>query len=135
MKNLQKTLPMSKEAFTKVYKYTFTIAKTGNQKAIPLETATVYWSLLFNSPYSAVKWKTQSSPWVDWWEEFLNTSWKKSVNKDMWNETLKFAQMTLNDEAISFWNEDSSWPSVIDDFVDWVKKNHRDGGAVEPMEE
>ncbi|ORY19604.1 Cullin binding-domain-containing protein [Clohesyomyces aquaticus] len=135
MKIFQKTLPTSKEAFTKVYKYTFLLAKTGNQKAIPLEVATVYWGLLFNSAYSAVKWKTPTSPWVDWWEEFLTTSWKKSVNKDMWNETLKFAQMTLDDEAISFWNEESSWPSVIDDFVDWVKKNHRDSGTVEPMEE
>ena len=45
----------------------------------------------------------------------------------MWNETLKFAQLTLQDEAISFWNEESSWPSVIDDFVGWVKKEKRGG--------
>lgn len=46
----------------------------------------------------------------------------------MWNETLKFAQLTLQDEAISFWNEESSWPSVIDDFVQWVKNEKRGGG-------
>ncbi|KAF2466105.1 DUF298-domain-containing protein, partial [Lindgomyces ingoldianus] len=135
MKNLQNTLPSSKEAFTKVYKYTFQLAKTGNQKAIPLEAATVYWGLLFKSSYSAVKWSTATSPWVDWWEEFLTSSWKKSVNRDMWNETLKFAQMTLQDEDMSFWNEESSWPSVIDEFVEWVKKNHRKEDGAEAMEE
>jgi hypothetical protein len=70
-----------------------------------------------------------------WWKEFLNASWKKSVNKDMWNETLKFAQLTLQDEAISFWNEESSWPSVIDDFVLWVKNEKRGGGDQKEAEE
>ena len=52
----------------------------------------------------------------------------------MWNETLKFAQLTLEDEAISFWTEESSWPSVIDDFVEWVKKEKRGGGEPEPQQ-
>jgi DCN1-like protein 1/2 len=43
----------------------------------------------------------------------------------MWNETLKFAKLTLEDEAMGFWDESSSWPSVIDDFVEWVKKEKR----------
>lgn len=64
---------------------------------------------------------------MTWWSEFLNTEFKKSVNRDMWNETLKFAQLTLEDEAISFWNEESSWPSVIDDFVEWIKREKRGG--------
>jgi DCN1-like protein 1/2 len=95
----------------------------------------VYWELLFTSPLSAVKWTSPNSPWFAWWTEFLNSSWKKSVNKDMWNETLKFAQLTLTDESLSFWTEESSWPSVIDDFVDWVKKEKRGGVPEEPMEE
>jgi hypothetical protein len=93
-----------------------------------------YWDLLFSSPLSAVKWTSPNTPWLDWWKEFLEASWKKSVNKDMWNETLKFAQLTLEDEAISFWNEESSWPSVIDDFVEWVK-NEKRGGAEQKTEE
>lgn len=28
--------------------------------------------------------------------------WKKGVSRDMWNETLKFSQLTLEDEALSF---------------------------------
>ncbi|KAL1797926.1 60S ribosomal eL32 domain-containing protein [Alternaria dauci] len=128
LRNVKSELSDSKELFTRVYKYTFTIAKPADQRAVPLEMAAVYWELLFSSPLSAVKWSSPSTPWLSWWTEFLNTSWKKSVNKDMWNETLKFAQLSLEDESLSFWNEESSWPSVIDDFVEFVKKDKR--GAV-----
>lgn len=132
--NLKTQLPSDKTTFTRVYKYTFLLAKTGQQKAVPLDQAMAYWKLLFGSPYSAVKWTSSNTPWLVWWEEFLESSWKKSVNKDMWNETLKFAQLTLEDEAISFWNEESSWPSVIDDFVEWIK-NEKRGGAEQKTEE
>ncbi|KAF1957940.1 DUF298-domain-containing protein [Byssothecium circinans] len=131
LKSLKQRLPSNKEAFAKVYKYTFTLGKAANQKAVPLDVAITYWELLFTSPLAAVRWKTPSTPWITWWSEFLNSQWKKSVNRDMWNETLRFAQLTLEDEAISFWNEESSWPSVIDDFVAWVKKEKR-GGEPEP---
>ncbi|XPS69892.1 Scaffold-type E3 ligase [Ascochyta lentis] len=134
IQNLKTQLPTDKAVFTRVYKYTFFLAKTGQQKAVALDSAILYWDLLFASPLSAVKWSTPSTPWLDWWKEFLNATWKKSVNKDMWNETLKFAQLTLQDEAISFWNEESSWPSVIDDFVEWVK-NEKRGGNEQKTEE
>ncbi|KAF3037181.1 Scaffold-type E3 ligase [Didymella heteroderae] len=132
--NLKTQLPSDRTVFTRVYKYTFLLAKTGQQKAVPLEQAMDYWNLLFSSRFSAVKWASPNTPWLAWWKEFLEVSWKKSVNKDMWNETLKFAQLTLEDEAISFWNEESSWPSVIDDFVEWVK-NEKRGGAEQKTEE
>ena len=132
---LKKSLPSDKTKFTEIYKFAFQLGKTPQQKAIPLENAAGFWELLFSSPLSAVKWRTPNSPWIDWWGEFLVSKWKKSVNKDMWNETLKFAQMTLNDEQISFWNEESSWPSVIDDFVEFVRKEKRGGGEeAEAME-
>ena len=36
----------------------------------------------------------------------------------------------VEDESLSFWTEESSWPSVIDDFVLWVKVEKR-GEAME----
>ena len=128
-------MPGSKDLFTRVYKYTFTVAKTSGQKAVALDAAIAYWELLFSSPLSAVKWNSPNTPWLSWWTEFLTSSWKKSVNKDMWNETLKFAQLTLADEALGFWNEESSWPSVIDEFVHWVKNEKRGGNKEEMVEE
>jgi DCN1-like protein 1/2 len=40
----------------------------------------------------------------------------------MWNQTLEFANKTMEDESLSFWSEDGAWPSVIDDFVSWCKE-------------
>jgi hypothetical protein len=129
-------LPSDKAAFEKIYKYTFLLGKTAGAKAVPLDAAITFWEILFTSPLSAVRWSTPSSPWFEWWTEFLNAEWKKSVNKDMWNETLKFAKLTLEDEAMSFWDESSSWPSVVDDFVEWVKKEKRPSQEhVDEMEE
>lgn len=133
---LKQSMPSDKNAFVKVYNYTFQFAKAGNQKTLPLDDAITFWDVVFNSPLSAVKWKTSNSPWVDWWFEFLNSEYKRAINKDIWVQTLKFAQQTLQDEAITFWNEESSWPSVIDDFVQWVKKEKRGGGqTADAMEE
>lgn len=129
-------MPTDRPAWEKVYKYTFLLGKPAGAKAVPLETALAFWELLFTSPLSALRWFTPNSPWFEWWTEFLNSEWKKSVNKDMWNETLKFAKLTLEDEAMSFWDESSSWPSVIDDFVEWVKKEKRPSEEVgDEMEE
>ncbi|KAF2438333.1 DUF298-domain-containing protein [Karstenula rhodostoma CBS 690.94] len=136
LKSLKQRLPSDKAAFEKVYKYTFLLGKPAGAKAVPLESALAFWELLFTSPLSALRWSTPNSPWFEWWTEFLNAEWKKSVNKDMWNETLKFAKLTLEDEAMSFWDESSSWPSVIDDFVEWVKKEKRPSqDNVDEMEE
>lgn len=43
----------------------------------------------------------------------------------MWNQTLEFAIQSVRDESLSFWNEDGAWPSVIDDFVTWLKANEK----------
>ena len=109
--------------------------KTEQQKAIGLDVASAFWTLLFSSKLSAVKWSTPNSPWLDWWLEFMSSEFKKSVNKDTWTQTLKFAKESLKDEALTFWNEEeSAWPGVIDDFIIWVKKEKR-GGEGEAMEE
>lgn len=132
---LKNRLPTDDDDFTRVYKYTFTLGKAPTAKAVGLEIALAFWELLFTSPMSAVRWTSPNSPWFEWWTEYLSSEWKKSVNKDMWNETLKFAKLTLEDEAMGFWNEASSWPSVIDDFVAFVNKKRGVGEGVEEMEE
>lgn len=130
-----KTLSSSKDTFVRIYKHTFQLGKVGTQKTVQLEMASEYWTLLFSSPASPIKWTTPTTPWLEWWIEFLTTSWKRAVNKDVWNETLRFAQESLKDEALTFWSEEASWPSVIDEFVDFVKKKRGDDAPVEAMEE
>lgn len=105
--------------FKRVYKYTFVTGKERDQKALSLENATVYWGLLFTKPGMA--WKSKSHDWLDLWQRFLSEKWTRSVNRDMWNMTLEFALKSMEDETLSFWNEDGAWPSVIDDFVAWCR--------------
>ena len=44
--NLKAQLPSDKTTYTRVYKYTFLLAKTAQQKAVPLEQARDCWDLL-----------------------------------------------------------------------------------------
>lgn len=134
--SIRRILPTSKDTFTKVYQHAFQLLRANAlQKAITLDMAEAYWSLLFASPLSPIQWTSASSPWLDWWIEYIKNVYKRSINRDVWNQTLKFAQATLEDPSLGFWNEEASWPSVIDDFVAWVKKEKRGEREAEDMEE
>lgn len=121
--------PAAKAQLKQIYKHSFILARPEGQKAVPLDTATVFWRLLFSPP--SLEWSTSSTPWLDWWVEFLEQRWKKSVNKDMWDQTLSFAEKTLADESLSWWSEDSAWPGVIDEYVDYVQKEKRGGESMD----
>jgi DCN1-like protein 1/2 len=103
-----------------VYKFTFQFAKPADKKVIDLEVAIEFWRVLFNSPSSPTQWQTSSSPFLDWWIEFLENKYKKAINKDTWEQTLKFAEQCLKDESLKWWSEEAAWPGVIDEFVEWV---------------
>ncbi|KHJ35211.1 putative defective in cullin neddylation protein 1 [Erysiphe necator] len=105
--------------FKKVYRHAFFASKESSQKAIPLENAIVYWSLLFNS--KGRRWASESVDWLSLWIEYLQKNWNRTVNKDMWNQTFEFYQKSIVDEKLSFWSEDGAWPGVIDGFVSYVK--------------
>ncbi|PNP50528.1 hypothetical protein THARTR1_08744 [Trichoderma harzianum] len=105
--------------FKKVYKYAFVAGREKDQKALALENALIYWSMLFSAP--GVVWKGKHD-WLDLWKTFLGEKWTRSVNRDMWNMILEFALKSISDESLSFWSEDGAWPSVIDDFVGWCKQ-------------
>ena len=106
--------------FKRVYKYTFVAGRERDQKALSLENAMVYWGMLFSTP--GMLWKSKNYNWLDLWTTFLNEKWTRSVNRDMWNMALEFALKSMDDETLSFWNEDGAWPSVIDDFVEWCRQ-------------
>jgi len=110
--------------FKRVYRYAFVCSKEKGQKAIPLENAIVYWDILFNKPGKPLV--TASTNWTELWIEFLKGNWKKTVNKDMWNQTFEFFQKVLQDETLGFWSEDGAWPGVIDEFVAYAKKKRGD---------
>ncbi|KUI58820.1 Defective in cullin neddylation protein 1 [Cytospora mali] len=106
--------------FRKVYRHAFIAGKEANQKALPLENALVFWQLLFSPP--GRPWKSANRDWAALWETFLNEKWTRSVNKDMWNMTLEFANKSMDDETLGFYSEEDSWPAVIDEFVSWYRQ-------------
>lgn len=129
---LQRDLPSSPDLHKRLYTYSFSLAKPSDQKSVQLDTALEFWTLLF-SPPSPVVWRTNKTPWLDMWQEFVQEKFKKSVPKDTWVQLLKFAQESLRDESLSWWvEEESAYPAVIDEFIGWVKEKR--GGDGEEME-
>ncbi|KAK9441143.1 Defective in cullin neddylation protein 1 [Metarhizium brunneum] len=119
IQRLSSALATNPVLFKRVYKYTFVAGREGDQKALSLENALIYWGMLFSPP--GMLWKSENHDWLDLWKTFLDEKWTRSVNKDMWNMALEFALKSVADESLSFWNEDGAWPSVIDDFVEWCR--------------
>lgn len=118
--------------FANVYNHAFQLGLINNQKSLGLDVATEFWTLLFSS--TGFEWRTRNTPWLEWWLEYMNSKWNKAINRDLWRQTLRFAQETMKDESMGFWNEESSWPSVVDDFVEWVKTNKRANGGEDAMD-
>lgn len=114
--------------FKQVYRHAFVTGKEEAQKALEKDTAVAFWETLFGP--DARPWKSRRVNWLKLWKEFLEAKWTRSVNRDMWNQTLVFADKTMQDDTLSFWSENDSWPGVIDDFVEWCKeKGHVKGAA------
>ena len=118
------------DQYKAVYNHTFTLLIEDRKKAIDLEQAADFWRILTDSE-TGFAWVTKSgTDFLPLWLEFLNAKWSKAINRDLWRQTLAFMTKALQDESLSFWSEESSWPSVIDDFVQWVRVEKR-GEAME----
>ena len=128
--HLRHQIPLDRDLFRRVYRYTFQLARTPGQKAVALDAALEYWRLLFSGPHG-VAWNTPTTPWLDWWLDFLQQRWKKSVNRDMWNMTYEFHRKSLEAEDMSWWDEEGAWPGVLDDFVAYVSERRGREGKME----
>ncbi len=121
------------DVFKRVYRPRFICQKERGQNALPLENAIVVWQLIFYTP--GQQWTTRKEDdWCKLWIRFLNETWTKSVNKDMWDQTFEFYLKSLADDSLTFWSEDGAWPAVIDDFVLYVKEKWQPVYSPEKME-
>ncbi|KAI0127558.1 Cullin binding-domain-containing protein [Xylariales sp. AK1849] len=123
------SMTSSPETFKKVYQNTFNVSKESSQKAIPLENALTFWDMLFKTPGRPWIGKQTGIDWLALWTTFLKEKWTRSINKDMWNQTLKFAIESSEDESLSFWSEDGAWHSVVDLFVAWYREKFPSGSS------
>ena len=129
---MRKRLATDPTFFRRVYKSTFQLARSHGQRSVALDAAIEYWRLLLTPPSQA--WNSPTTPWLGWWIEFLEQRWKKSVSKDMWDQTGVLVEKSLEDEEMGWWSEDGAWPGVIDEFVGWVRgKRGWQGGNGETM--
>lgn len=97
------------------------------QRNLQFEIAAEQWKLFFTTEHGGVQWNTASTPWLDWWIEFLEGRGKKPVNKDLWEQVEVFMRKSREDEEFGWWSPDGAWPGALDDFVDYVKEKRKGG--------
>ncbi|KAK7967287.1 defective in cullin neddylation protein [Apiospora aurea] len=124
-------LSRDKDFFKKVAKHAFVAGKEPDQRALALDNAILYWTMLFAPPGRPWVGKQTGIDFFPLWTQYLREKWPRTVSRDMWNQTLLFAEKSSEDESLSFWDEEASWPNVIDDFVAWFKDQRPQDGAME----
>jgi len=130
--DLRTRIPTEPDLFRRVYRYTFPLCLVQGQRNLQFEIAVEQWSLFFSTPKGGVAWNTATTPWLDWWIEFLEERGKKLVNKDLWQQVEVFMRKSHEDEAFGWWSEDGAWPGALDLFVAWVReKRGNSEGAME----
>lgn len=109
-----------------VYSYAFKLGlQPTNQRSVPKDYAVEFWRVLLAPPI--ITWKTSRRDWLAEWLEFVEKSSTKGVNKDVWEQTIKFAEETVKDDSLKWWDETSAWPALVDEFVEWIKDKYGHG--------
>ncbi|RAH42202.1 defective in cullin neddylation 1 family protein [Aspergillus brunneoviolaceus CBS 621.78] len=131
---LRARLPIEPDLFRRVYRYTFPLCRMQGQRNLQFEIAAEQWRLFFTAEHGGVAWGSATTPWLDWWLEFLEGRGPRPVNKDLWEQVEVFMRKTGEDEAMGWWSADGAWPGVIDEFVEFVVGKRKGGGAGGEME-
>jgi len=109
--------------FREVYTYTFGFACEKGQKSLAPDTAIALWQLLF-----------QNRQWglVPLWCEYVQEHHKKAVTKDTWVQLLEFSKAIKED--MSNYDTEGAWPTLLDEFVDFVHEKRPGGHEVINLE-
>jgi len=98
--------------FREVYHHTFELNLEKDAKSIPKDIAMAYWEVLLLPRYTNI---------IKYWFEFLN---EEQISRDTWNMLLEFCEYQMqSDPTLAQYDESSSWPVVIDDFVEFLRKS------------
>jgi DCN1-like protein 1/2 len=130
--NMRKSLGTDAPYFRKVYRNAFLLARAPGQKSVALDAACEFWRLLFGE--QGWRWNSKETDWLEEWVGFVETKWKKSVGKDMWDQTEIFAQKCLEDGSLGWWDEEQSWPGVLDDFAVFMREKLGKSATGEEMD-
>ncbi|KAF3400933.1 Defective in cullin neddylation protein 1 [Talaromyces pinophilus] len=131
--SLRTRISSQPDTFRKVYRYAFPLCRMQGQRNLTFEIAAEQWQLFFTSENGGVDWQTPSTPWLDWYLDYLKSKGQRPVNKDLWEQTEVFMRKTLEDENFGWWDADGAWPGTLDEFVEFVKQDKRGGKPAEAM--
>ncbi|XP_076134296.1 DCN1-like protein 4 isoform X3 [Alosa pseudoharengus] len=95
--------------FKLIYRYAFDFAREKDQRSLDLNTAKCMLGLLLGKTW----------PLFPVFNQFLEQSKYKVINKDQWCNVLEFSR-TINLD-LSNYDEDGAWPVLLDEFVEWYK--------------
>eukprot|EP00762_Andalucia_godoyi_P004236 ANDGO_05494.mRNA.1 hypothetical protein len=96
--------------FKQFYVYCFSFMKDPSQKSMAPDVAAMAWPMLLSPRYTL----------LSLWIEFVSQVYKKAVSKDTWTMFLDF--IIAYPLSVANYKEDLAWPSVIDEYVEWVQK-------------
>ncbi|PWY69136.1 defective in cullin neddylation protein 1 [Aspergillus heteromorphus CBS 117.55] len=124
--HLRTSIPNQPDLFRRIYRYTFPLCRMQGQRNLQFEIAAEQWRLFFTPDSGGVQWSTPTTPWLDWWIEFLEERGKRPVNKDLWEQLEVFMRKSREDEAFGWWSADVkhifiSMPELNDD--EYVRSN------------
>ncbi|CAL8309387.1 unnamed protein product [Lota lota] len=97
-------------SFKLIYRYAFDFAREKDQRSLDLNTAKCMLGLLLGKTW----------PLFPVFNQFLEQSKYKVINKDQWCNVLEFSR-TINLD-LSNYDEDGAWPVMLDEFVEWYKE-------------
>jgi len=98
--------------YKSIFRYAFDFAKDKDQRSIDIDTAKAMLQLLLER-----RWSMYSS-----FHQFLEQSKYRVLNKDQWCNILEFSRLISAD--LRNYDEDGAWPVMLDEFVDWHRKNY-----------
>lgn len=113
----------SKEYFKKVYDFTFGfLMENPGQKLLPYDLAIDYWKLLLLGRSDI---KQTCGVRLEQWFKFIETEYQRGFSRDTWQMFLPFVEEIILDdpEKLSKYDEMAAWPSVVDEYIEYLREN------------
>eukprot|EP00761_Pharyngomonas_kirbyi_P001693 gb/GECH01001697.1/.p1 GENE.gb/GECH01001697.1/~~gb/GECH01001697.1/.p1 ORF type:complete len:382 (+),score=130.00 gb/GECH01001697.1/:1-1146(+) len=104
--------------FNDFYSFVFNYGKAEDARSLPADMAIAFWKIVFLK-----RW--MDFPLLEEWCQFIE-DYGKAISKDTWNMVLEFAKLARDsyktgDTELAWFDTESAWPSLIDDFVEKIK--------------
>eukprot|EP00045_Choanoeca_perplexa_P005532 m.46734 g.46734 ORF g.46734 m.46734 type:complete len:204 (-) comp13171_c0_seq1:10-621(-) len=96
------------------FAFTFALDKEKGERVLPLEVAMGMWQLVFSS-------EQHPSKHLPSFFEFLQQGSVRGITRDTWELYLTFTEQV--DLECSNYSEEEAWPSLLDEYVEYVHAN------------